>query len=144
MAAAFALALFAQTGVVTHLLARLASVLGQERAALTVSLTVICAVFGRSLLASLIGERDRRIASALDIAIQAAGVLLIALGSAPWQLTIGCVLFGLGLGNLISLPPLIAQHEFNRADVARVVGLVTSINQAVFAFRRYEDSSARY
>jgi MFS family permease len=134
LAAAFALALFAQTGVIAHLLARLASVLGQERAAMMVSLTVICAVTGRVLLGSLIGEGNRRSAAALNFAIQAAGVLFIALGQTTWQFATGCILFGIGLGNVVSLPPLIAQHEFDRADVMRVIGLSTSINHAVFAF----------
>src|ERR1051325_10877520 len=49
-------------------------------------------------------------------------------------LVLGCVLFGLGVGNLTSLPPLIAQREFRPADVGTVVALVTAINQAVFAF----------
>ena len=44
------------------------------------------------------------------------------------------MLFGLGIGNVVSLPPLIAQKEFDRADVPRVVALVTAINQMVFAF----------
>lgn len=46
----------------------------------------------------------------------------------------GCILFGLGIGNLTSLPPLIAQREFPRSDMGRVLALVTAINQAVFAF----------
>jgi hypothetical protein len=44
------------------------------------------------------------------------------------------VLFGLGVGNLVSLPPLIAQAEFARGDVTRVVALVFAFTQAVFAF----------
>jgi hypothetical protein len=35
----------------------------------------------------------------------------------------------LGIGNLTSLPPLIAQREFDRADVASVVALVVAITQ---------------
>jgi cyanate permease len=38
------------------------------------------------------------------------------------------------VGNLTSLPPLIAQREFRPADVGTVVALVIAINQAVFAF----------
>ena len=48
--------------------------------------------------------------------------------------TLGFVLFGLGIGNLTSLPPLIVQKEFNREDVVTVVALIVAINQAVFAF----------
>ena len=43
------------------------------------------------------------------------------------------MLFGLGVGNLTSLPPLITQKTFASHDVATVVALLTSVNQAVFA-----------
>lgn len=45
-----------------------------------------------------------------------------------------CNTFGLGIGSLLSLPPLIAQTEFAAGDVPRVMALVTAVNQAVFAF----------
>jgi hypothetical protein len=59
--------------------------------------------------------------------------LLAAGGSVP-LLLLGCALFGLGVGNLLSLPPLIAQAEFPAADVGRVVALMQAINQAFYAF----------
>jgi len=59
---------------------------------------------------------------------------LLIIGHGWVLLTLGCVLFGLGIGNLTSLPPLIVQTEFNREDVVTVVALVVAINQAVFAF----------
>ena len=46
----------------------------------------------------------------------------------------GCILFGLGIGSLLLLPPLIAQRDFAPHDVPRVVALVTATNQAVLAF----------
>ena len=49
-------------------------------------------------------------------------------------LVAGCVLFGLGLGNLVSLPPLIVESEFAAADAGRVVALAIAVNQASFSF----------
>jgi len=43
-------------------------------------------------------------------------------------------MFGIGIGNATSLPPLIAQVEFVKEDVGRVVALVVAIGQAVYAF----------
>jgi cyanate permease len=66
--------------------------------------------------------------------MQAVGSLFLAFGNGIAPLAAGCILFGLGVGNLTSLPPLIAQREFRSADVGTVVALVIAINQAVFAF----------
>ena len=134
ISAAFALGLFAQIGLFTHLIARLAPDFGPVLAASAISLVTLCAVFGRSLLGWLLGERDRRVAAAVNLVMQAAGSLLLAVGSGAVPVAVGCILFGFGVGNLISLPPLIAQREFRPADVNTVVALVTAINQAVFAF----------
>ena len=47
---------------------------------------------------------------------------------------LGVVLVGLGVGNLVSLPPLIAQAEFAPQDVQRAVGLNVAVGQAFYAF----------
>lgn len=129
----FALALFAQIGLLSHLIARLAPAFGAGIAALAVSLVAACAVLGRSLLARGLGRGDRRRAAALNVGVQALGTVLLMSGESALALGAGCVLFGLGFGNLTSLPPLIAQQDFEPADVPTVVALVTALNQALFA-----------
>jgi predicted MFS family arabinose efflux permease len=131
---AFALGLFAQIGLVAHLIPRLGPVLGTSTAALAISLITICAIAGRVLLGRLIGQHDRRTAAMLNLMVQASGTGLLVVSEDPVALWAGCVLFGLGFGNLTSLPPLLAQAEFPAGDVGTVVALVTAINQAVFAF----------
>lgn len=137
LSAAFALGLFAQIGLIAHLFSLLVPALGEAGAGVGVSVTTVAAVIGRSLLGWLLPTgADRRIAGALNFTVQVGGCLaLLASGgaSAP-LLLLGCVLFGLGVGNMISIPPLIAHAEFQSADVGRVVALVTAVNQAVFAF----------
>jgi cyanate permease len=59
---------------------------------------------------------------------------LLIFGNGWVVLSLGCMVFGLGIGNLTSLPPLIVQKEFNREDVVTVVALMVAVNQAVFAF----------
>jgi predicted MFS family arabinose efflux permease len=44
------------------------------------------------------------------------------------------LLFGFGIGNATSLPPLIAQSEFTKLDAARVVPLIVAVSQASYAF----------
>jgi MFS family permease len=134
MSAAFALGLFAQIGLFAHLVTRLVPEFGTSGAAWAISLTTACAVAGRTLLGWALGQRDRRIAASANFALQACGTALLTLGGGAPALLCGCILFGLGVGNLISLPPLIVQKEFAAGDAARVVALMTAINQAVFAF----------
>jgi len=50
------------------------------------------------------------------------------------MLYLGCVLFGLGVGNTTSLPGLLVQQEFPKQHFARIVSIVVAINQFSFAF----------
>ena len=59
---------------------------------------------------------------------------MLALGTEKSTLYLGCVLFGLGVGNATSLPGLIIQQEFPKHHFARIVSLVIAINQFSFAF----------
>jgi MFS family permease len=133
LASAFAIGLFAQVGLIAHLLTLLVPTLGEQGAAGAVSLTTICAVIGRLLLGAVIDRLDRRIAAAANFAVQACGFVLLS-GADATAVLAGCVLFGLGLGNLVSLPPLIVESEFAAADAGRVVALAIAVNQASFSF----------
>ena len=45
-----------------------------------------------------------------------------------------CALFGFSVGNLITLPSLIVQREFDARSFGVLVSLVTAINQITYAF----------
>jgi MFS family permease len=136
LAAANALGLFAQLGLIAHLVSLLAPALGTVGAGLASGLGTICAMGGRMAMARLLRPGvDRRVAAAANYGVQAAGVALFALaGEEPVLLVLAVALFGLGLGNATSLPPLIAQQDFAEADVPRVVALVVASGQATYAF----------
>jgi hypothetical protein len=59
---------------------------------------------------------------------------MAAAGESVPLLLVGVVLFGAGIGNATSLPPLIAQVEFVSDDVQRAVALVVAIGQGAYAF----------
>lgn len=131
------LGLFAQIGLIAHLFSLLAEPFGAQLAGFGAGLATACAVAGRLALGWLMRPgTDRRAAAAGSYALQLAGslVLLAAGGGDAALLVVGIVLFGLGLGNATSLPPLIAQADFAPADTARTVALVTATSQAAFAF----------
>lgn len=121
--------LFAQIGVLALFVTMLASPLGATGAAGAMSLATGCAIGGRLLIGWLPGHADWRTVSALNVALQAGGVLLLFVAAAPATILLGCVLFGLGLGNLVSLPALVVQAEFERAQTGRVISLVNGLTQ---------------
>jgi MFS family permease len=130
----FALALMAQVGVLTHQLACLSPILGTLAAGWAVSVTAFAAVAGRTLTGFFVDRIDRRITACGNFLVQIAGVAVLASSSTAPMLYLGCVLFGLGVGNTTSLPSLIVQQEFPSRFFTRIVSLVVAINQFTFAF----------
>lgn len=136
LAAGMALGLFAQIGLIAHLLSLLAPLLGAQTAGIAMGLATASAVAGRSLVGWLMPPAaDRRLVACLSYGAQIAGSLVLMLAmDHPWAVWLGVLLFGAGIGNATSLPPLIAQAEFTGADAARVVPLIVALSQAAYAF----------
>ena len=137
LAGATALGLFAQTGLLAHLFSLIVPALGEVTAGIAMACATLAAVTGRSLLAAVMPrEADRRLIAAASYAVQVVGcgAFLLSHGSEPWLIWTGVALFGLGIGNVVYLPPLIAQTEFASPDVPRVVALTVALGQALYAF----------
>lgn len=137
LAAGAALSLFAQIGLITHLYSLLVPALGKERAGLVMGVGTGAGMGGRMLVGWIMpAGADRRLVACISYAVQIAGtlVLIAAAGTNIPLLLIGVLLFGVGIGNVTSMPPLIAQVEFVKDDVPRVVALVVAIGQATYSF----------
>lgn len=137
LAIAMALGLFAQIGLLAHLFSLLAPAFGEQGAGILMGLATLAAIAGRTLVGWLMPpSSDRRLIACASHALQIAGslALILAAGSDAALLVTGVVLFGTGIGNTTSLPPLIAQVEFSKADVQRVVPLIVAIAQGTYAF----------
>jgi Major Facilitator Superfamily len=137
LAGGMGLGLFAQIGLVAHLFSLLVPALGAQRAGLTMGLITALAIAGRTLLAWMMPlGADRRLLACVGYGLQLAGslTLVAAAGSSEPLILFGVLLFGIGFGNATSLPPLIAQVEFVKRDVPRVVGLIVGISQGGYAF----------
>jgi len=130
----FALGLTAQVGFFTHQMAFLSPTIGTVAAGWAVSLTTFAAVVGRIVVGFIVDRYNRRIITALNFIVQMVGMVVLAMAVTPTSLYLGCVLFGLGSGNLTSLPGLLVQQEFPKHHFARIVSLVVAINQFSFAF----------
>ena len=137
LALGMALGLFAQIGLITHLFSLLVPAMGAQGAGIAAGIATGSAIAGRTLVGWLMpANADRRIIGALNYGVQIIGccMFLAAGGSNIPLLLLGVLLFGAGIGNATSMPPLIAQTEFAKAEVVRVVALVTAISQASYAF----------
>jgi hypothetical protein len=137
LAAGMSLSLFAQIGLLAHLFSLLVPALGEQLAGFAAGLATAAAIAGRTLVGWLMpAGADRRLVSGGNCILQIMGSLafLFAAGGNLSLLFLGILLFGAGIGNNTSLPPLIAQAEFNKEDVSRVVPLIVAISQGTYAF----------
>jgi len=136
LAIGMALGLFAQIGLLSHLFSLLVPALGAQQAGLAMGFVTIMAIAGRTLLGWMMPLGvDRRLVACGGYAVQIAGsfAFMLAGGTSVPLLIAGVVLFGLGFGNAISLPPLIAQVEFTADDVPRVAALIVALAQGGYA-----------
>jgi MFS family permease len=131
---AFALVLFAQVGFIVHLISFLDPVIGREHAAIAVALLTAMAVAGRVLFSFVIDRLNQRLASAISFISQAAALAIIINLQNDIALMAACALFGFSVGNLITLPALIVQREFDPRSFGVLVSLITAITQVTYAF----------
>ena len=134
VSAAFALVLFAQVGFIVHLITFLDDVIGRERAAVAVALLTAMAVVGRVLFSFVIDRMNQRLASSLSFISQAVALVIVINVRNDVALIAACALFGFSVGNLITLPALIVQREFDPRSFGVLVSLITAINQITYAF----------
>jgi MFS-type transporter involved in bile tolerance (Atg22 family) len=137
LATGSALSLFAQIGLITHLYSLLVPPLGKEWAGVVMGIGTGAGMLGRMVVGAMMPvNADRRIIACMSYAVQIVGTLLLiaAGGENIPLLLLGVLLFGVGIGNVTSMPPLIAQVEFVKDDVSRVVALTVATGQATYSF----------
>ena len=90
-------------------------------------MTSAAAVIGRVGLGFFIDRLDQRVASAGCFLSQAAALAVAANAQDPAVLLTCAVIFGLSVGNLITLPPLIIQREFEPAAFDTVAAAIVLV-----------------
>lgn len=126
---AFGLGLMVQTGFLAHHVPMVFPVMGEGGAALAVFAAALSAFLGRVALA--------RYADRIDVRLAAGGVLLLstfslsalALYPTPAGLIAASVAYGLTIGNVTTLPPIIMRREFGAASFGALYGLSASVIQ---------------
>lgn len=134
IAISFALVLFAQVGFIVHLIAFLGPLIGPQGAATAIALLTAMAMGGRLLLSVVIDRLNQRLASALSFLSQAVALAIVIHVRNEILLMAACALFGFSVGNLITLPSLILQREFDSRSFGVLISLSTAIAQVTYAF----------
>ena len=134
VSSAFALVLFAQVGFVVHLISFLDSVIGRERATVAVAVLTAMAMIGRILFSFVIDRLNQRLASSLSFVSQACALLVLINVHNDIAMILACAVFGFSVGNVITLPSLSVQREFDPRSFGVLVSLITAINQITYAF----------
>lgn len=134
VAAPFCLGLLAQVGFIVHQIAFLEPTLGRHGAGLAVAVTTIMAVVGRVGLGFIIDRLDQRQLTAISLVTQAVALLVMTLTASPWLLYVCCAIFGFSVGNLITLPALIIQREYDAASFGMLAALVVAVVQVAYSF----------
>jgi cyanate permease len=98
------------------------------------ALLTVMAVVGRVLFSTVIDRLNQRLASALSFLSQAAALLVLINLHNEVVLIAACGVFGFSVGNLITLPSLIVQREFDARRFGVLVSLQTAIAQLTYAF----------
>lgn len=131
---AFALGMLVQIGFLSHHVPMVAPLMGESGASIAVSSAALSAFIGRIALA--------RFADRIDLRMTAGGVLLLAaislaymsFATTDFALLASSVLYGLTIGNLTTLSPLIARREFGAASFGAVYGVMASAIAFATAF----------
>ena len=134
VAAPFAMALTAQVGFLVHQIAILEPVIGRAQAGFSVAALTIAAIAGRFGLGAFSARLDMRRFAAWSLASQAVALLVMTWTTDTTMLMVACAVFGLSAGNLITLPSLVIQREFEAASFGMLVGLSWAITQFTYAF----------
>ena len=146
---AFGLGMAVQIGLLTHQVTLLGQTLATDAVAATISATAISALIGRLGLAKFADHVDARATSSVVLIIAAISFGALAATDNPLLLIGASILFGLTVGNVTTLSPIIVRREFGAAAFGPVYGVASCAIQLVTAlgpglFGLLHDSSGSY
>jgi MFS family permease len=130
---AFGVAMSLQIGFLTHQAALLAQFVSTTTAAVTISATAIAALVGRLALAKFADRIDARLTASLVFLVAAISYCALAASGGALALLGASLLFGLTVGNITTLSPIIVRREFGAAAFGPVFGMASCAIQFVSA-----------
>jgi MFS family permease len=118
--ATFGIGMMVQIGFLTQQVTLLAQSVDRLTVSITISSTALAALAGRLALARFAHQIDARVTAAIALLIAAGSLAAIGLFPTPQVLVGASVVFGLTVGNVTTLSPIIVRREFG----AQAFGLV--------------------
>ena len=134
VSAPFSISLLSQAGFLVHQVAFLEGPMGRAGAGIAVAVTTAASICGRLAMGVFVDRLNLRAFSAISLIAQAAALIAMTQTASVWPLFLFCAIYGLSVGNLITLPSLIVQREFPPAAFGMIVALSTAITQFTYAF----------
>jgi predicted MFS family arabinose efflux permease len=129
----FGLGMMVQIGFLTHQVTLLTQSLTVGWVSATVSLTAIAALGGRLALVRFADQIDPRRTAAVALLLAAGALAVLALFPQPFAVIGASIVFGLTVGNVTTLQPIIVRREFGAASFGAVFGLASCGIQLVTA-----------
>jgi predicted MFS family arabinose efflux permease len=130
---AFGLGMAVQIGLLTHQVTLLGQSLRTDAVAATISATAIAALVGRLGLAKFADRLDARVTSSVVLTMAAGSFCVLGASDNPVVLVGASILFGLTVGNVTTLSPIIVRREFGAAAFGPVFGVASCAIQLVTA-----------
>jgi MFS family permease len=134
ISAPFSISLFSQAAFLVHQIAFLEGSIGRANAGIAVAIMTAASICGRLTMGSFVDRLNLRAFSAISLVTQALALVAMTQTANALPLFIFCAIYGLSVGNLITLPSLIVQREFPPAAFGMIVALSTAITQFTYAF----------
>lgn len=130
----FGVALMVQSGFLSHHVSMVFPVMGAGGAAMAVSAAAMAALVGRILLARYADKVDVRLVSGGVLVFAMFSLTTLSLFPTPAGLMLSSIAYGLTIGNVTTLPPIVIRREFGAASFGTVFGASASMSQLFNAF----------
>jgi MFS family permease len=131
--ATFGIGMMVQIGFLTHQVTLLAQSVDHLAVSMTVSSTAVSALVGRLVLARFADEMDARVTTSAALLIAAGSLGAMGLFPVPSVLIGSSIVFGLTVGNVTTLSPIIVRREFGAQAFGLVFGVASCGIQLVTA-----------
>ncbi len=119
-AVAYVLMMGAQVGVIAHIFNHADKVAGQSVASSSVATLAFCSIVGRLLGGLVVRRFPIRAFTMLNVAGQAVGIAALAVAQTGAVVLVGAACFGVTVGNLLMLQPLLMATAFGVRDYPRI------------------------